>query len=126
MFGFFYFVALYRQKVFGFDALGTASSLLQAMQQLGGSVGAAALTTVFVSVAATRGQAEGISSALASGAGFLAVTFRVTPSGHAAFRSRSRAIPAGWLASRSGVSFLRAREAPRQSRSECRSATRRV
>jgi EmrB/QacA subfamily drug resistance transporter len=59
------------------DDTGAASSLLQAMQQLGGSVGVAVLTTVFVSVTATRGQAEGISTALASGAGFLAVAFLV-------------------------------------------------
>ncbi|MCU1596263.1 MAG: family efflux transporter permease subunit [Glaciihabitans sp.] len=54
---------------------GAASSLLQAMQQLGGSVGVAVLTTVFVSVAASRGESAGISTALASGAGFLVLAF---------------------------------------------------
>jgi hypothetical protein len=45
------------------------------MQQLGGSVGVAVLTTVFVAVAAARGESAGISTALASGAGFLALAF---------------------------------------------------
>jgi EmrB/QacA subfamily drug resistance transporter len=57
------------------DNTGAASSLLQAMQQLGGSVGVAVLTTVFVAVAAARGESAGISTALASGAGFLALAF---------------------------------------------------
>jgi EmrB/QacA subfamily drug resistance transporter len=57
------------------DDTGAASSLLQAMQQLGGSVGVAVLTTVFVGIAAAQGQSVGISTALGSGAGFLALAF---------------------------------------------------
>jgi EmrB/QacA subfamily drug resistance transporter len=59
------------------DDTGAASSLLQAMQQLGGSVGVAVLTTVFVSVGATRGESVGISTALVSGAAFLALALVV-------------------------------------------------
>lgn len=55
------------------DDLSSASSLLQAAQQLGGSVGVAVLTTVFVSVSAASGAAVGTATALLFGAGFLAV-----------------------------------------------------
>jgi len=47
-----------------------ASSLVQGMQQLGGSVGVAVLTTVFISVTATSGEAHGISTSLLLGAAF--------------------------------------------------------
>ncbi len=47
-----------------------ASSLLQGMQQLGGSIGVAVLTTVFISVTATSGEAHGISTTLLLGAAF--------------------------------------------------------
>jgi len=53
--------------------VGAASSLLQAMQQLGGSIGVAVLTTVFVAVASSSGQALGISTALEWGVAFLVV-----------------------------------------------------
>jgi predicted MFS family arabinose efflux permease len=55
------------------DDVNSASAMLQAMQQLGGSVGVAALTSVFVSVSALSGQATGISTALLGGAAFAAV-----------------------------------------------------
>lgn len=55
------------------DDLGSSSSLLQAAQQLGGSIGVAVLTTVFVSVSATSGAAVGTATALLAGAGFAAV-----------------------------------------------------
>lgn len=55
------------------DDLSSASSLLQAAQQLGGSIGVAVLTTVFVSVSATSGAATGTATALLFGAGFAAV-----------------------------------------------------
>jgi EmrB/QacA subfamily drug resistance transporter len=54
------------------DDVNSASAMLQAMQQLGGSIGVAALTTVFVSMSAVSGQATGISTALLGGAGFAA------------------------------------------------------
>ena len=47
-----------------------ASSLLQGMQQLGGSIGVAVLTTVFISVTAISGEAHGISTTLLLGAAF--------------------------------------------------------
>lgn len=53
--------------------VGAASSLLQAMQQLGGSIGVAVLTTVFVAVTSTSGEARGISTALEWGVAFLVV-----------------------------------------------------
>jgi EmrB/QacA subfamily drug resistance transporter len=49
---------------------GAASSLIQAMQQLGGAVGLAVLSTVFASTAATAGDAAGISAALTLGVAF--------------------------------------------------------
>jgi hypothetical protein len=52
-----------------------ASSVLQAMQQLGGSIGVAALTTVFVSVATTGGEARGIATAILGGVAFIALAF---------------------------------------------------
>ena len=55
------------------DDLSAASSLLQAAQQLGGSIGVAVLTTVFVSVSATTGPAVGTATALLFGAGFIGV-----------------------------------------------------
>lgn len=51
------------------EDLGSASSLLQGTQQLGGSVGVAALTTVFIASSAA-GQAHGIATALFGGAAF--------------------------------------------------------
>ncbi|MDQ1584234.1 MAG: hypothetical protein QOF36_2288 [Microbacteriaceae bacterium] len=53
--------------------IGASSSLLQGMQQLGGSVGVAVLTTVFVSAGAAGGEAHGISTSLLIGAGFPAI-----------------------------------------------------
>ncbi|MFI5060074.1 MAG: MFS transporter [Actinomycetales bacterium] len=47
-----------------------ASSLLQGMQQLGGSIGVAVLTTVFISVTSVSGEARGISTSLLIGAAF--------------------------------------------------------
>jgi EmrB/QacA subfamily drug resistance transporter len=47
-----------------------ASSLLQGMQQLGGSIGVAVLTTVFISVTAISDEAHGISTTLLIGAAF--------------------------------------------------------
>jgi EmrB/QacA subfamily drug resistance transporter len=47
-----------------------ASSLLQGMQQLGGSVGVAVLTTVFIAVTSISGEARGISTSLLVGAAF--------------------------------------------------------
>jgi len=47
-----------------------ASSLLQGMQQLGGSIGVAVLTTVFISVTAVSGEANGIATSLLIGAAF--------------------------------------------------------
>ena len=52
-----------------------ASSLLQTMQQLGGSIGVAALTTVFVSIAAGAGEARGVSMAILGGVAFVALAF---------------------------------------------------
>ncbi|MDQ1581439.1 MAG: hypothetical protein QOD05_2214 [Microbacteriaceae bacterium] len=52
------------------NEIGASSSLLQGMQQLGGSVGVAVLTTVFVSAAAAGGEAHGISTSLLIGAAF--------------------------------------------------------
>lgn len=46
------------------EHVGAASSLNQAMQQLGGAVGLAVLSTVFANTAATAGAATGISTAL--------------------------------------------------------------
>jgi MFS family permease len=46
------------------EHLGAASSLNQAMQQLGGAVGLAVLSTVFANTAGTSGTATGISTAL--------------------------------------------------------------
>ncbi|MHA6615742.1 MFS transporter [Pseudonocardia sp. DLS-67] len=50
--------------------LGAASSLNQAMQQLGGSVGLAVLSTVFAGTAGASGPAAGISTALTVAAAF--------------------------------------------------------
>ncbi|GAA1438625.1 MFS transporter [Leifsonia poae] len=52
------------------DEVSAASSLLQGMQQLGGSIGVAVLTTVFVGVTAISGEARGISTSLLIGAAF--------------------------------------------------------
>jgi hypothetical protein len=52
-----------------------ASSLLQAMQQLGGSIGVAALTTVFISATAIGGEARGISTAILGGVAFVGLAF---------------------------------------------------
>lgn len=46
------------------EHIGAASSLNQAMQQLGGATGLAVLSTVFAGTAATSGDATGISTAL--------------------------------------------------------------
>ena len=50
-----------------------ASSLLQGMQQLGGSVGVAVLTTIFIAQTLVGGEAKGISSTLLVGAAFPAL-----------------------------------------------------
>jgi hypothetical protein len=50
-----------------------ASSLLQGMQQLGGSIGVAGLTTVFAAIAVSGGEARGIAAALLGGTVFLTV-----------------------------------------------------
>ncbi len=55
------------------DDVGSSSSLLQAAQQLGGSIGVAVLTTVFVGVSAASGEATGTATALLFGAAFAAV-----------------------------------------------------
>lgn len=55
------------------DEAGQASSLLQGMQQLGGSIGVAGLTTVFAAVAVSGGEARGIAAALIGGTAFLTV-----------------------------------------------------
>lgn len=55
------------------DEAGQASSLLQGMQQLGGSIGVAGLTTVFAAIAASGGEARGIAAALIGGTAFLMV-----------------------------------------------------
>jgi EmrB/QacA subfamily drug resistance transporter len=55
------------------DETGQASSLLQGMQQLGGSIGVAGLTTVFAAVTLSGGAAEGIAAALLGGTVFLTV-----------------------------------------------------
>ncbi len=55
------------------EHMSAASSLLQAMQQLGGSVGVAALTSVFIATAAVSGLAHGISTAILAGVGFVIV-----------------------------------------------------
>ena len=52
------------------DEVSAAFSLVQGMQQLGGSVGVAVLTTVFIAVTATSGEARGISTSLLLGAAF--------------------------------------------------------
>jgi hypothetical protein len=49
--------------------------LLQTMQQLGGSIGVAALTTVFISVTAMGGEARGISAAILGGVAFVGLAF---------------------------------------------------
>jgi len=55
------------------DDVGSSASLLQAAQQLGGSIGVAVLTTVFVGVSAASGAATGTATALLFGAAFAAV-----------------------------------------------------
>jgi MFS family permease len=57
------------------EHLGAASSVLQTMQQLGGSIGVAALTTVFISVSATSGETGGVAAAVLGGAAFVFVGF---------------------------------------------------
>ncbi|MEO8906759.1 MAG: DHA2 family efflux MFS transporter permease subunit [Microbacteriaceae bacterium] len=57
------------------EHLSAASSLLQAMQQLGGSIGVAALTTVFIASTATGGEARGISTAILGGVAFVTLAF---------------------------------------------------
>ncbi|MBE1878781.1 MFS transporter [Myceligenerans pegani] len=52
------------------EHVGAASSLNQAMQQLGGAVGLAVLSTIFAATAATSGTAAGISTALTAAVGF--------------------------------------------------------
>jgi len=49
--------------------------VLQAMQQLGGSIGVAALTTVFISVTTVGGEARGIATAILGGVAFIALAF---------------------------------------------------
>lgn len=50
--------------------VGAASSLLQGLQQLGGSIGVAVLTTIFVGVAAVSDEANGIQAAFLLAVGF--------------------------------------------------------
>ncbi|MBT2517758.1 DHA2 family efflux MFS transporter permease subunit [Streptomyces sp. ISL-90] len=50
-----------------------ASSLLQGMQQLGGSIGVAGLTTVFAAITVSGGEARGIAAALLGGTVFITV-----------------------------------------------------
>jgi EmrB/QacA subfamily drug resistance transporter len=57
------------------EHVSAASSLLQTMQQLGGSIGVAALTTVFISVTAMGGEARGISAAILGGVAFVGLAF---------------------------------------------------
>ncbi len=57
------------------EHLSAASSVLQAMQQLGGSIGVAALTTVFVSVTAGSGETGGVAAAVFGGAAFVFIGF---------------------------------------------------
>jgi EmrB/QacA subfamily drug resistance transporter len=57
------------------EHVSAASSVLQAMQQLGGSIGVAALTTVFVSVTAMSGEAGGVAAAVLGGAVFVLIAF---------------------------------------------------
>ena len=57
------------------EHVSAASSLLQAMQQLGGSIGVAALTTVFISVTTIGGEARGISAAILGGVAFVGLAF---------------------------------------------------
>ncbi len=55
--------------------VGATSSVLQTMQQLGGSIGVAVLSTVFVSAAATAGIAGGLTTAIIGGVVFVGVAF---------------------------------------------------
>jgi predicted MFS family arabinose efflux permease len=57
------------------EHVSAASSVLQTMQQLGGSIGVAALTTVFVSVTAVSGEAGGVAAAVLGGAVFVLIAF---------------------------------------------------
>ncbi|HWD61073.1 MAG TPA: MFS transporter, partial [Humibacter sp.] len=57
------------------EHVSAASSVLQTMQQLGGSIGVAALTTVFVSVTATSGETGGVAAAVLGGAAFVFIAF---------------------------------------------------
>ncbi|NNC12339.1 MFS transporter [Planctomonas sp. JC2975] len=57
------------------EHVSAASSVLQTMQQLGGSIGVAALTTVFVSVSATSGETGGVAAAVLGGATFVFLGF---------------------------------------------------
>jgi EmrB/QacA subfamily drug resistance transporter len=52
------------------NEVSAASSLIQGMQQLGGSIGVAVLTTIFIAVTAVSGEAHGISTSLLIGAAF--------------------------------------------------------
>jgi EmrB/QacA subfamily drug resistance transporter len=53
--------------------VGAASSLLQGLQQLGGSIGVAVLTTIFVGVSAVSDEANGIQAAFLLAVGFPAL-----------------------------------------------------
>lgn len=57
------------------EHVSAASSVLQTMQQLGGSIGVAALTTVFVTATAANGEAGGVAAAVLGGATFVFVGF---------------------------------------------------
>jgi EmrB/QacA subfamily drug resistance transporter len=57
------------------EHVSAASSVLQTMQQLGGSIGVAALTTVFISVTAVNGEAGGVAAAVLGGAVFVIIAF---------------------------------------------------
>ena len=55
--------------------VGATSSVLQTMQQLGGSIGVAVLSTVFVSAAASAGLAGGLTTAIVGGVVFVGIAF---------------------------------------------------
>jgi EmrB/QacA subfamily drug resistance transporter len=55
--------------------VGATSSVLQTMQQLGGSIGVAVLSTVFVSAAAVSGLAGGLTTAIVGGVVFVGIAF---------------------------------------------------
>jgi EmrB/QacA subfamily drug resistance transporter len=57
------------------EHVSAASSVLQTMQQLGGSIGVAALSTVFIAVSAASGEGAGIAAAILGGVAFVGLAF---------------------------------------------------